>query len=516
MSNIFISYRHVEPDKTLAQKIEAQFQAIHHDVFIDTRMLVGTHWAAEIERRLREAEFFIVLVSKDSILSDMLRREVQMAHEICNAPNGRLVILPVRVNFLGSLPYDLGAYLNPIQYTAWNEGEDDLKVLNDLALAVEKSTALPIAGSDAVKDDQDETLDGLFESTEKIGAPLPASDPRLAVDLRMDTGAVKSTSPFYVEREADRWLLRQISMAGSTSIVKGARQTGKSSLLARAHNTAKKDRKKSFYLDFQLLDESVLKDLDSLCRYLAQKIAVSLRMSVESFEAWNENLGPKDNLTDFLEQVLVIEPDMPVLLLFDEADRIFDFAYRDDFFGLIRAWHNRRSLEEVWDNLSLVIAHATEPYLWIQDINQSPFNVGDRHTLRDFTIEHVAKLNKLHGNPLYGEKEIKGLHELVGGRPYLVRQALYSMATRNWSLKMLEENGADDRGPFGDHLRWYIWCFNRHEDLKEALKQVLRQNRCDNEMYFLKLRASGLIIGETRHEVQMSSRLYTNYFGKHI
>ena len=516
MSNIFISYRHVEPDQTLARSIEQRFTACHHKVFIDTQMLVGTKWAAEIERRLKAAEFFIVLISKDSIRSDMLRREVEMAHEIVNSPNGGLSILPVRVNFLGELPYDLGSYLKPIQYTTWDGSEDDDKVLNELTLAVEKAAALPMAGSDPDNDDGNECIEGLYASTEKIGAPLPVSDPRLAPDLRMDTGAVRSTSPFYVARESDGWLLGQITMKGSTSIIKGARQTGKSSLLARAHNTTKKEGHKSIYLDFQSLDGKALKDLDSLCRYIAKKIIRDLQINVKPSDTWDENLGAKDNLTDFFEHVILTGAETRILLLIDEADRIFDYAYRDDFFGLIRAWHNRRSFEEVWDKVNLVIAHATEPYLWIQNINQSPFNVGERYTLEDFTVHHIEQLNQRHGCPLNGTQEIEALYELVGGRPYLVRQALFSMVSRRLPLSKLEAESVDERGPFGDHLRWYIWCLNRHRDLMKALKQILRENRCVHEIDFLKLSATGLIKGRTRQNVHMRCRLYRNYFGIHL
>lgn len=45
----------------------------------DRRMLPGTEWAAEIERELRAAQFFVVLLSAESIRSDMVRQEVKLA-----------------------------------------------------------------------------------------------------------------------------------------------------------------------------------------------------------------------------------------------------------------------------------------------------------------------------------------------------------------------------------------------------------------------------------------------------
>ena len=64
-------------------------------------------------------------------------------------------------------------------------------------------------------------------------------------------------------------------------------------------------------------------------------------------------------------------------------------------FGLFRSWHNERSLnpDGPWGRLTLAIVYATEAHLFITDLNQSPFNVGTRLTLEDFTFEQVAELN---------------------------------------------------------------------------------------------------------------------------
>ena len=79
--------------------------------------------------------------------------------------------------------------------------------------------------------------------------------------------------------------------------------------------------------------------------------------------------------------------------------------------------------------LNLIVAHSTEPHLWIQDINQSPFNVGFPIRLDDFDKAHVTELNERHGGKLKTEDDLKELMELLGGQPYLIRQALYALAT---------------------------------------------------------------------------------------
>ena len=103
----------------------------------------------------------------------------------------------------------------------------------------------------------------------------------------------------------------------------------------------------------------------------------------------------------------------------------------------MRAWHNSRATCTPWNGLNLVIGHAVEAQTLIRDRNQSPFNVGVRLTLDDFTSEQVAILNERHHHPLKNEHDLQSLMELIGGHPYLVRQALYSLVINGWSVAQL-------------------------------------------------------------------------------
>src|SRR5262249_28793685 len=153
-------------------------------------------------------------------------------------------------------------------------------------------------------------------------------------------------------------------------------------------------------------------------------------------------------------------------LILDEVDRLFDRSYRGDFFAAVRGWHNNRAMEESWEKLHLVLGHATDPALWIENLNESPFNVGDRLRLRAFTRDQVEDVNERHRKPLGDPEEIAGLMELVGGHPYLVRQALYVLATELWPLSRLREEACKDTGPFGDHLRRHLWALSQSERLR--------------------------------------------------
>ena len=145
-------------------------------------------------------------------------------------------------------------------------------------------------------------------------------------------------------------------------------------------------------------------------------------------------------------------------MVFDDADRVFQFPYRDDFFTLIRGWHDKRATNDLWCRLNLIIAHSTEPHLWIQNVvERSPFNVGQRLTLDDFDLERISQLNARHGHPLKTSGDIQQLSGLVAGHPYLIRRALYALARNKWSIAQLQKVAVNETGPFGDHLRDRLW-----------------------------------------------------------
>lgn len=505
---VFISYRHVPPDDGLAEALSAFLRGRGIGVFVDKQIKVGRLWWQEIDRHLRASTAFVVFISPASILSDMVRQEVLVAHSLLKA--GQLSIFPVRVDFEGELPYDLAASLNPIQYALWRQGgsvEDLCRVLHG---ALTDGEALPLAA--AKEDPALAVLTDSASADERRGAPLPAADPRIV----LETGTIRPASPFYLRRPVDDLVQRSLGVRGATIIVKGPRQSGKSSLLARVHALARKTSQRSVYLDFQMFDASQLAGLTMLLQSMATKIGRALKASVTPHEMWDPARGAKESFAIFMEAAALQPSDRPVVLLLDEVDRVFDQEYRGDFFAAVRGWHNMRATDEPWENLNLVLAHATEPALWIQDLNQSPFNIGESFRLGDFTAEEVWELNCRHHLPLRERTDLDALMRLVGGHPYLIRQALYVLATKSQSLAQLAHTAADDLGPFGDHLRRHLWQIGRSPGLGKALSGVIRDGVCEQEDLFQRLLAAGLVVGETRLAAQMRCELYQVYFARHL
>ena len=509
MSQVFLSYRHVPPDEQLAERLCAFLEERGLRVFLDKQIRVGLDWVAEIDRQLRASDYFVVFLSEDSIRSDMVRQEVETAHELRQA--GKMAIFPVRVGFTGKLPYDLASYLNRIQYVLWHRDDSETELFTLLHTAIMGGASLPV--TPASEDPGIISLTDPSVAAERKGAPLPAADPRIV----METGTIRLDSPFYVRRKEDDIAECCLDQPGSTIVVKGPRQSGKSSLLARIHALSKPAGRRSVYLDFQTFDELQFASLGSTLQTLARRIGRVLKTTMQPAELWDSDLlGEKGSFAEFLARAVLAGTSSSVVLILDEVDRLFDRPYRGDFFAAVRGWHNNRATEEAWENLHLVLGHATDPALWIENLNESPFNVGDRLRLGDFTRDQVADLNVRHGNPLRNSDEITGLMELVGGHPYLVRQALYVIATERWSLDRLREEAGKDTGPFGDHLRRHLWALLQSERLRAAVARIAKGGGCDDESLFQRLLAAGLAAGESRSVARLRCALYQQYFSRHL
>jgi hypothetical protein len=167
-----------------------------------------------------------------------------------------------------------------------------------------------------------------------------------------------------------------------------------------------------------------------------------------------------------------------------------------------------------WSNLDLVLVTSTEPYQLIENLNQSPFNVGEVIDLNSFKLDQVQTLNQIHGNPL-NSAEVQQLMELLGGHPYLIRRALYLLAGGRITASELFSQAADDRGPFGDHLRYHLFRLHNRPELIDAFRQVINHNRCQDERIAYRLQGAGLV-RRSGNQVLPRFQLYADFFGKRL
>ncbi|HKQ77280.1 MAG TPA: AAA-like domain-containing protein [Blastocatellia bacterium] len=342
--------------------------------------------------------------------------------------------------------------------------------------------------------------------------------PAAPLDKGPPGGALSLHSRYYIARPTDAEFHGAVARRDSIVLVKGPRQVGKTSLLARGLQQAREAGAAVVLTDLQHLSATALADAERLTRTLAEMIADQLELPTAPHQTWSDYLPPSTNFERYLRREVMTRTPGALVWGVDEADRLFSYPYASEVFGLFRSWHNLRALEPAgpWPRLTLAFAYATEAHLFITDLNQSPFNVGTRLVLEDFTLDEVAELNERFGAPLSDAAEIERFYAMVGGHPYLAQCGLYELATRGLSIAALEAHADHNEGVFGDHLRHLLVSLERDAALRAALRDFLRGQTELTLPHFYRLRSAGVLVGAAPSQARPRCELYARYLSRHL
>jgi hypothetical protein len=340
-------------------------------------------------------------------------------------------------------------------------------------------------------------------------ALLPADRPPLP------DGPLDPESRYYVERLADRQARDVVTGQAITLTIKGPRQVGKTSLLARLRAAVEKAGKRVAVIDLQQFTDDVLRDgrlfFPQFCAWLSEQVGMEDRTA----EYWDRGrLGDIQRCSRYLERYLLKELSAPLLLAMDAVDRLFDSSFRSDFFGMLRVWHNSRATQAVWKRLDLVLVTSTEPHSFIVDATRSPFNVGQEITLDDFTAAELAELNRCYGSPVSPEG-LARLAAYLGGHPSLCHRALYLIAYGGHRLENFVTGAVAADHPFAGHLQSLLQRLQARPELARGFAAVLARKRCPDEESCARLRALGLVRRDGE-QVLPRCPLYADHFRRHV
>ena len=331
-------------------------------------------------------------------------------------------------------------------------------------------------------------------------------------------GAVPLDSNLYLVRPVDNEMSAAITHRDSIVLLKGSRQTGKTSLLSRGLQQTRNSGFRTFVTDMQKFTMAQMSSAESLFRAIADSMIDELALEIDLDAIWKSGYSWNVNFERFLRKNVLQNQECHLVWALDEVDRLFGFDYSTEIFGLFRSWHNERSLnpDGAWSRLTLCIAYATEVHLFIRDLNQSPFNVGTRLVLDDFSPQQVDEMNRRYGSPLHTASELSGFFDLVGGNPYLVRRGLEALATDKMSLSDLESNIEESSHPFGEPLRRMVMAIRTDPELIEAAMAMLADQPCPNMDSFYRLKSAGIIIGSSSSRAKFRSELYRTFLQRHL
>ena len=264
-------------------------------------------------------------------------------------------------------------------------------------------------------------------------------------ELEIPTGIVEINSRFYIERkEIESLCLKTLSKKGGLVKIKALPKMGKSSLMMRIIRLATNCQ--HVYLNLELADGDTLSDLNRLLRWFSSSVSRHLKLPSKIDEYWDNDYGSKSSCDDYFEEYLLAKDDRPLILAIDKLDVLFEKpVIANEFLSLLRAWHEKSKIDSKWNKFRLILAYEPNP-LSLEN-NNSPLSVGETISELEFSANSVFNLTNKHGLD-WSKAEVELLMNKIGGHPYLVRQALYDIATKKINLNEFLELDLKTKEPY--------------------------------------------------------------------
>ncbi|MBD2537646.1 AAA-like domain-containing protein [Coleofasciculus sp. FACHB-SPT36] len=364
--------------------------------------------------------------------------------------------------------------------------------------------------SEKISSAQDSVLDTIQQSA--LEPNLVGTESGSANPTQEETEAI---TLIYVERPPiESVCYEKLLQPGSLIRLKAAKGMGKTLLMNRIFAQVQFQGYQTVRLSLLRANEADIKNLDKFLRWFCTSIGRQLQQyhQVDNYES-DEGLSSNDNCTAYLEECLLAKIDRPLVLGLDNVDRVFPhLAVAQDFFPLLRAWHEDGKFIEIWQKLRLVVAYSTEVYISL-NIDQSPFNVGEEIELPEFSEEQVQDFAARH-QLNWNTAQVQQLIDMVGGHPLLVQQALSHLRSHpDVTLEQLLQTAPTEAGIYRNHLRKHLSHLLQHPELAIAFKKVVTATssvRLDSESTY-KLHSMGLV-NLQGNELTIQCNLYRQYF----
>lgn len=309
----------------------------------------------------------------------------------------------------------------------------------------------------------------------------------------------------YVERAADRQLRDIIEEMQRPGYVLVARQMGKTNLLFNAKRNLESNSRKFVYIDlsnnFETERECYNYIIDSVLDVLDEELW-EIRSDIEIIrtKTRTDHISYTKSLSKILKSL-----DKDLILILDEIDALRTSDYSDNIFAVIRSNYFTRSNFSEFEHLTYILSGVIEPKDLIKDRNKSPFNIGEKIYLEDFS--HAEFVQFIEKSKLgLDEKLVDYIYSWTSGNPRLsfdvcsdVEALLISGSSiTTESIKQLIKNKyltSYDIAPI-DHIRELV---SENQSIQDAIFQLvsgdkLSMNISDaikNKLYLYGIISSG-------------------------
>lgn len=349
-------------------------------------------------------------------------------------------------------------------------------------------------------------------------------------------GSLPVDAPTYVRREADNQLYQGL-ITGQFCYVLNSRQMGKSSLRVQTMR-----RLQEAGVACGAIDLTAIGSQDITAEQWYGGILYSLASGFELLDKfdllnwWHDRsfLSPIQRLSQFIEEVLLVEVTSNISIFIDEIDSILSLNFNaDDFFGLIRACYNKRSDSKKYQRLSFALLGVATPSDLMRNRNVStPFNIGQAVELQGFKLEEAMPLAKgFEGVFPEAIAVVKEILDWTGGQPFLTQKVcelVWQLAKEkgqftgnigDWVAEVVRsriiENWEGKDEPehlktIGDRL---LYSCHHKRELLLSYRQILRDGeiRVNNKPEQTELRLTGLVV-KRDGKLKVYNRIYAAVF----
>jgi len=250
-------------------------------------------------------------------------------------------------------------------------------------------------------------------------------------------GTLRRDAPSYVPRQADQDLYEGLRQ-GKFCYVLTSRQMGKSSLMVRTAARLREEGATVAILDLTRTGQNLTPEqwYDGLLGQLGEQL--NLAEELEAFWLSHDRLGPLDRWMRAVREIVLPRRAGQIVIFVDEIDAVRSLPFStDEFFAAIRECYNRRTEAPDLARLTFCLLGVATPSDLIRDTRTTPFNIGQRIELNDFTKDETAPLARgLGRDEATAAKLLSRILYWTGGHPYLTQKLCQAVAA-NPSVRSL-------------------------------------------------------------------------------
>lgn len=298
-------------------------------------------------------------------------------------------------------------------------------------------------------------------------------------------GSLEYQHPTYIVRQADQELYQGLQ-DGEFCYVLNSRQMGKSSLRVQTMKRLQREGVKCASIDMMRIGSDVTPAewYGGVVSELIRGFGLTSKINFSTWWRERELLSPIQRLSEFIEDVLLIEFPQKIVIFIDEIDSILKFPFRNDFFAYVRTCYNKRADQPDYKRLTFAFLGVATPSNLIADRNRTPFNIGRAIALNGFRLDEAQPLSQgLESKASNPQAVLKEVLAWTGGQPFLTQKLCSLIAASNSTIARGREAKAVEAIVKSSIL--HNW---ETQDEPEHLRTIRDRLLCDQEQSLSLLR----------------------------